>query len=337
MGEMAMNRVRWLLVGAGDIARKRVAAALSGASGSQLLGVCDPRAEAAGEVAARHGATEVFGDLDTALESSAATAAYVATPVWLHVDHARRALEAGKSVLVEKPLGLSAAGCHPLLEAARSAAGAAGCSYYRRLYPAYDHARRLIERGDLGRIVLVRMCYYSWFDPGPDDPKRWRVEREKSGGGPLSDMGTHMFDLLIGLLGMPRRVYARCDNLVHDWEVEDTASITMTTLDGAHVNASFGWCSRTWRHEMEIIGTEAKLCWQPYDSGTVMHTTGREITELRLEPAENVHQPLVQDFVDAMVEGRAPACPLEEAHKTNVLLDAVYESARANREIEIAP
>jgi len=150
-------------------------------------------------------------------------------------------------------------------------------------------------------------------------------------------MGTHMFDVLIGLLGMPGRVFARCDNLVHSWEVEDSASVSMTMADGAHVLASFHWCSRTWRHEMEIVGTEGKLLWHPYDSGSVVYTAGREINDLQMPPAENVHLPLVQDFVDSVAGGRQPACGLHEAMKTNVLLDAIYRSARDNREVVIAP
>jgi predicted dehydrogenase len=193
----------------------------------------------------------------------------------------------------------------------------------------------MIERGEFGRIVLVRMVYFSWFAPEADDPKRWRVLRDRSGGGPISDMGSHMFDVLIGLLGMPVKVYARCANLVHQWEVEDTASIVMELPDGAQVTAVFAWNSKTWRHEFEIVGTEAKVCWHPYDAGQVIKTAGRQVDELALPPAENVHLPLVEDFVRAVLEDRSPVCPLTEAAKTNALLDAVYRSAAAGRETRV--
>ena len=100
-----MDSVRWLLVGAGDIARKRVAAALAGAADSEIVAVCDMVEENAGALASEYGLSEVFGDLDEALEKTSADAVYVATPVWLHVRHAVQALEADKHVLVEKPLG----------------------------------------------------------------------------------------------------------------------------------------------------------------------------------------------------------------------------------------
>ena len=95
------------------------------------------------------------------------------------------------------------------------------------------------------------------------------------------------------------------------------------------------WNSKTWSHEFEVVGTEAKIKWHPYDSGKVLQTVGREQELLDLPNAENVHAPLVQDFVEAVVSGREPAVPLAEAAKTNHLLDAVYRSAAAGEEITL--
>ncbi len=328
-----MDNVRWLLVGAGDIARKRVAAALAGAVNSELVAVCDMVQENARALASEYDLSEVYADLDEALAKTSADAVYVATPVWLHVPHAVQALEADKHVLVEKPLGVTGEECASAIEAAERSDRLAGCSYFRRLFPAYLQAREMIRNGEFGQVLLVRIVYFSWFSPADDDPKRWRVFRERSGGGPISDMGTHMFDVMIGLLGMPVSVYARCENLVQKWDVEDCASIVMKLDNGALVTASFSWSSQTWRHEFEIVGSEAKVYWHPYDSGEVVKTVGRQVDTLDLTPDDNVHGPVVQDFVDAVRDGRQPVCPLGEAAKTNALLDAIYRSAAEHREV----
>ena len=328
-----MGKLRWLLIGAGDIARKRVAAALAGAVDSEIAAVCDVRAENAQSLASEYGVAEVFSDVDEALEKASADAVYAATPVEFHVPLAVRALESGRHVLVEKPLGVNGDDCARAVAAAEKSDRVAGCSYFRRKFPAYIQAQEMIEKGEFGQVVLVRMVYFSWFAPTPDDPKYWRVIRAKSGGGPISDMGTHMFDVMIGLLGMPSSVYAKCENLVHRWDVEDSASIIMKLPDGAQVTASFNWNSETWRHEFEIVGTKAKIYWHSYDSGEVVKTVGRQIDILDLAPAENVHLPIVEDFVQAVKEGRQPACPLAEAAKTNALVDAIYKSAAENREV----
>jgi len=327
--------VRWLLAGTGDIATKRVAPALASLERAELAGVCDVVPERASEIAEKFGVEETFFDFDEALKNTRANAVYVATPVALHADFAVKSLEAGKHVLAEKPLGVCAGDAERAVRAAEGHKLKAGCSYYRRFYPCYRHAADMLKNGEFGQIVLVRMTYFSWFNPEADDPKYWRVVKAKSGGGPLSDMGTHMFDVLIGLLGLPRRVYARARTLVQPYEVEDSAVILMELEDGADVVASFNWNSKTWTHEFEIIGTEAKIKWHPYDSGEVLRTVGRDIREMNMPNAENVHAPLVEDFVQAVVDDRDPAIPLGEALKTNVLLDAVYESARAGREVTL--
>ncbi|OGD22876.1 MAG: hypothetical protein A2W03_06115 [Candidatus Aminicenantes bacterium RBG_16_63_16] len=327
------DTTNWLLVGAGDIAGKRVAPALAASGG--LVAVCDVVRERAEQTAARHGAPEVYHDLDEALTGTSAEAVYLATPVFLHARQARQVLESGRHVLVEKPLGLDAADARQAVEAAQRTGLAAGCAYFRRCSARYAQAKQMIDRGEFGRIVLVRLTYFSWFNPAPDDPKYWRVVPSKSGGGVLADMGSHMFDTLIGLLGMPAKVYAETKTLVQPYEAEDSAAILMELPGGAPVVAGFGWNSRTWAHEFEIVGTEAKLKWFPYDSGKVIKTVGREIQELEVPNPDNVHQPLVEDFARAVRDGATPAAPLAEALKTNILLDAIYRSSREGKEIRL--
>ena len=327
------QRVDWLLVGAGDLAGKRVASALATARPGRLVGVCDVAAERAEALAGQFQAAEVFTDLDAALGQTSANAVYLATPVHLHASQAACVLASGRHVLVEKPLGVDAADAARAVKAAEGKDLRAGCAYYRRTMPRYEQARQMLAAGEFGRVVLVRMTYFSWFNPPADDPKYWRVVRAKGGGGPLADMGSHMFDVAIGLLGMPRTVYARAKTLVQPYEVEDSAVILMELADGAPVVASFAWNSRTWSHEFEIIGTEAKVKWHPYDSGPVVKTVGRDVQQLDLPNDDNVHAPLVADFVDAVLTGRNPVAPLAEAAKTNLLLDAVYRSAEQNAEV----
>lgn len=328
------DKLKWLLVGAGDIAGKRVAPAL--AASGELVAVCDIVRERAEQTAGQFGAREVYSDLEEALAGTSAEAVYLATPVFLHARQAREVLESGRHVLVEKPLALNAADALQAVEASRANPKlAAGCAYYRRLSARYVHARRMIESGEFGRIVLVRLLYSAWFNPEPNDPKFWRVIPARSGGGVLADMGSHMFDVLIGLLGPPVRVRAETKTRVQPYEAEDSAVVQLELRDGTPVQAAFGWNSRTWAHEFEIVGTDARLKWSPYDSGKVTKTVGRETAELVLEDPANVHQPLVEDFARAVRTGGLPAVPFAEALKTNILLDAIYESSRRGKDVRL--
>jgi len=330
-----MKKIKWLLVGAGDIARKRVAPALAGVATSEIESICDINPESAESLASQFNCKNIFTDFKEALLKSDTDAVYIALPVYLHIPMALEAINSKRHILVEKPLGLNTEECKVLLNAVEKKGVKAACAYFRRFYSRYIYTKKMIEKGEFGQVVLIRMLYYSWFNPSKDDPKYWRVVRTKSGGGVLSDMGTHMFDVLIGLFGLPVSVYARCENLVHKWDVEDSAVMIMKMSNGTLVTASFNWNSQVWRHEFEIVGTLAKINWLPYDSGPVVKTVGRNIENLELPSAENVHLPLVDDFVNAILEEREPLCSLSEAVKTNILLDAVYRSAKENKEVRI--
>jgi predicted dehydrogenase len=331
---MSTSTLRWGVVGTGDIAHKRVMPAIEAEPRSKLVAVCDTVAERAQAAAAPRGA-RAFTSLDEMLRATDLDAVYLCTPVSLHVPQAIAALRAGKHVLVEKPVALS----HPeaktlVVEAARSDRKC-GVAYFRRFTPKYTMAREMLAKGEFGKVVLVRLTYFSWFNPSPDDPKYWRVVPERSGGGPISDMGTHMFDVLVGLLGMPETVFAKAETLVQPYAVEDASVALFTMPGGAQVLASFHWSSKTWSHEFEIVGTEAKVKWHPYDSDSVLKTVGRDTVEVSTPNAKNVHAPLVADFVSAVIENRDPAVTAAEAAKTNAVIDALYRSARERREVRL--
>jgi predicted dehydrogenase len=331
---MSGHEVRWLLVGCGDIAHKRVAPALHRTPNSRLMAVCDRVEARAGVIASEYGGGKVYGEYEAALADPGVDAVYVATPVHLHEPIARHALATGKHVLVEKPLGVDRAQADALAGLEAQTTLVTGCAYYRRFYPRFRMLREMVDAGKFGRVVLVRMVYSSWFDPKADDPKSWRVQNRLSGGGPTADMGTHMFDLMIGLFGMPVSVSAMTATLDRNWDVEDSSVAVMRLANGALGTFSFHWNSKPWRHLFEVTGTEARVLWDPFDGGQAIQTVGRNTQVMSMPDADNVHQPLVEDFVNAIREGRQATVTFAEAAKTDRLLAGIYRSARERRELE---
>lgn len=328
-----MKKLRWLLVGTGDIANKRVAPAIKSEKRSELYAVMDISKERVNNFAKRYSATRVYTDFEKAISDKLVDAVYIATPIFLHKEQSIKALKAGKHTLCEKPLALNVKEAEEIVRTAANTDKNFGVSYFRRFYPRYQMAQEMLKKDQFGQIVLVRMTYFSWFNPPRDDPKYWRVIPEKSGGGPISDMGTHMIDVLIGLLGMPKTIYAKVDTLTHHYKVEDSASIIMTLKNGAYVVATFNWNSKTWSHEFEIIGTKAKVKWHPYDGLKIVKTVGKEVTEINMPNHHNVHYPLIEDFVSSIFEKRKPLITAEEAFKTTRVVSAIYESANKNKEV----
>ena len=315
--------IRWGLVGYGDLADKRVAAALQEAPGSSLSSVWGRDPAKAAAFARNHGIPKVHGDLDS-LCGSDIEAVYVCTPPDSHADYALAAIAAGKHVLVEKPMAASTADCRRMIDAARRKGVVLGVAYYRRAHPKMLKIRELVRQGILGSPTWVNIACHAWFDPAPDDPKHWRVEKARSGGaGALADVGVHRLDLLEYWLGPAKVVFRDLHRLVHAHDVEDGASIVLRLAGGAPVHAYFSWNSRTWMDRFEITGSEAKLIADPLDSASLAVVRGRSREELSIEPPANAHLPCVGDFVAAVREGRAPLCDGAGGLRVNQLLDDI--------------
>ena len=176
-----MRAVGWGLVGCGDIAAKRVAAALGQAEGSALVAVARARAALAAEFAERHGARRWHADWRDVLTDAEVDAVYLATPVRLHAEQAIAAAEAGKHVLCEKPMALDPAECERMIAAARAHGVRLGVAYYRHHYPVVARLRELLASGEIGEPVLAQAQAFEPFDPGPDHPRAWLDAPERVG------------------------------------------------------------------------------------------------------------------------------------------------------------
>ena len=222
--------IRWLLLGYGDLAEKRVASALQEAKDSELIAVWGRNAQRASAFAGRHQIPQSFGgdeQLHEALARKDIDAVYVCTPVYSHSEYSILALEQGKHVLCEKPLGMNWGQCKDLIELAESKGKKLGVAYYRRCYPKHQYIREMIRSGELGKGVLVSMEHYCWYCPVLDDAKYWRVQPEKSGGGVSFDVGSHRLDLLSYWFDNVKVIYAEAENKAHDYPAEDTATFLL--------------------------------------------------------------------------------------------------------------
>ena len=146
-------------------------------------------------------------------------------------------------------------------------------------------------------------------------------------------MGSHRFDLLIDLLGMPTHVWAATATLAHSYEVEDTATVFLRFDNGAQCASTWGWSSQTWIDHLALIGTQGKIILEPVDSPHLTLLVGKGRSQERFDEQlplpDNVHLPMVQDFVDAVLAGRAPVEQGAEGEKVNRILAAVDESAQS--------
>jgi len=302
-----MGVVGWGLVGCGDIAAKRVAAALGQAEGSALVTVARARAGLAAEFAERHGARRWHADWRDVLKDAEVDAVYLATPVRLHAEQAIAAAEAGKHVLCEKPMALDVASGERMLAAARAHGVRLGIAYYRHHYPVIARLRELLASGEIGGPVLVQVQAFEPFDPGPDHPRAWLMRRSESGGGPMADFGCHRIEVLLDLLGPVVGVQGFPDNVrFREREVEDTCVAHLRFRSGAVAVLGVTHAAHEPRDTLELFGTRGSAHASVLNQGGLRVVTATGAREERHPPHPNLHLPLVEDFVAAVREGREP-------------------------------
>ncbi len=280
--------MNWLVIGIGDITKRRVIPAIQAEPRSQLYGVVtsDP-------AKATPYKTRVFKALDEALADPQVEAVYVGTPVFLHAPQTIQAFKAGKHVLCEKPLAMNEAEARSMVQVAEKAGKLFGVAYYRRFYPKIQRAKQLIEAGAIGKPVVAELSNHMWFDG--TGARGWLFDPVKSGGGPLFDIASHRIDVLNFLFGRPASASAQLSNVVHHYAVEDNATVMIEYESGVRGVVDVRWHSKIHRDECRIRGTEGEIEMSPLNGPDLIYPGGRE----SLPAHENFHYPLIENFVDA--------------------------------------
>jgi len=312
--------LRWGLIGAGDIVRKRVAAALRAARASEVVAVSRGRAALAESYAREIGARRWYADWRALVADRDLTAVYVATPVALHAEQTIAAAEAGKHVLCEKPMAMSAADCDRMIAACRASGVRLAVAYYRRFYPAVVRVKAIIASGEIGEPVFAQLNAFEYFNPGPDHPRAWLLDPAIAGGGPMMDFGCHRIEVLLNLLGSVVQSTGLTSNVVFDRAVEDTAAVLLRFASGACGAVVVTHASRERQDTLQVVGASGTIQVDDLNAGTI-RINGRRETH---PPADNVHLPLIEDFIEAVESGRDPAVTGETGRAVAAIEDVIY-------------
>jgi predicted dehydrogenase len=194
--------LRWGVVGTGWIA-ERFVAALQKLTTQQVVAVGSRTAASAREFAGRFGLPHAHGSYEDLVADADVDVVYVATPHNRHHPHAVLALEAGKHVLIEKPITLNAAEAQDLADRAAERDLFCAEALWPLFTPKFDVIRQVLDAGALGEISTVLGSYGTWFDADH------RIQRHDLAGGPLLDLGTYPLSLTGWVLGPPTEVVAR--------------------------------------------------------------------------------------------------------------------------------
>jgi predicted dehydrogenase len=324
-----MASLNWGLIGAGDIASKRVAPALRDLPSCDLVSVSRSRADLAESFANEFGAHKWFADWRDQISDHEIDVLYIATPVYLHAEQTIAAAEAGKHVLCEKPMGLSIRECDGMIAACQANNVKLGIAYYRRFYPAVKRAKEIINSGEIGKVSVAQINAFEFFDPPADDPRRWLLDKTKSGGGPMMDFGCHRIEVLMNLFGRIGSVEGTTSNAAFGREVEDTASALIHFENGCCATITVSHASIEPRDTLEIYGTKGSIHIPFLNKGEMTVLAGGTMRSEKQPTAVNVHEPLIEDFTEAVLNRREPTISGPAGREVNLAIEQIYSSALA--------
>jgi 1,5-anhydro-D-fructose reductase (1,5-anhydro-D-mannitol-forming) len=307
--------LNWLVIGVGDITTKRVLPAILQEPRSRLSGILtrDPAKAVPYGVPA-------WISLDVALTECPCDAVYVATPVRYHAPQTIAALNAGKHVLCEKPVAMNYTEAAEMSATASLTERILGIAYYRRMYPKVNRALELIRQGAIGTPVFAEATSHDWYDPRGSS-RAWLVDPQLAGAGPLLDIASHRIDLMNYFFGPPADATGLLSNAVHDFAVEDNATVLIEYGSGVRAMVDVRWHSRVARDEFRIRGTDGEMDLSPLNSPSLIYPGGRE----EIPAPDNLHYPCIENFVTSVLDGVQPRSSGDTAMLTDWVSDRVRE------------
>jgi predicted dehydrogenase len=335
---------RFGLIGAG-VAAEIHAAAMRRVPGVEVHAVADAVSERARVLAIRHGIPEVHESGEALAARAPVDAVAVLTPHHLHLPYVLAAARAGRHVLVEKAIAHTVAAADEMIEACRAHGVTLAGIFQNRFTPAARELRDAVSEGVLGRVFFASVTVKEHRSADYFRASPWRGRKAEAGGGVLMIQAIHMIDLLLWVLGMPRRVVAHTRTAVHDVEVEDVA-VGLLEFEGgvtAVLQATTGAMPEQ-PPSVEIHGDRGTATvsgsWGhlAFRLRTAVEPVGDIVPEPRPpEPAVEPYAAQIADFVAAVRERRAPLVDGGEARKALVVVDALYRSASKGEWVTIDP
>lgn len=318
--------IRFALLGTGKIT-ERLVPAIKQTEGASLVAVLSRDAERGEEFLRRHEleGAKAYTDLEALLKTAEVDAVVVATPDGLHVQHAGRALECGKHVLVEKPMTTSASDAEVLGYLAGRQHLRLGVGYHLRHHAGHRKVKELVAEGALGTIRHARI---QWTWSAKDD-ENWRAKGDVGRWWTLAAVGTHCIDLarwLLAPLGEP--LVVRSTLIAPKWGGRDEVASVLLGFPAGAIVEIFVSCLMVSPRRLEITGDDGAILAEgtlgPKGDGTIVVRRASEqgdVSEpLAFEPIDPFRAE-VEDFVASIVEGRQPIATGEDGMANVVLLE----------------
>ncbi len=345
-----MKKLRFGIIGAGGIADRRTLPAMMEADNVTVVAVMEINADNAERLRAKYNAKFAYTTAEELVKNPEVDAVYIASPVVCHAAQAKLAADHGKHILLEKPIAMNSQEGEEVLAycAARGVQVAAG--FMMRFGAHVMAMREAVAAGKIGKVVNGYAQFTCWLPDG-----NWRLDKKKSGGGALMDMGVHCIDLMEYVLGSRvTHVGAFNETLAFTYNVEDTSTVLMRMENGAQcvVQSNFNVPDAAAKWRLEFFGTKGRLMGDSVigqiDGGTLNaifmeDVPGYDAIQNHGEASEvaiegefgNMYRREVESFARSILEGTPLEVPASDAVHVQKIIELAYQSTEENRIFEL--
>jgi UDP-N-acetyl-2-amino-2-deoxyglucuronate dehydrogenase len=343
-----MQRINFALIGAGNIAKIYVNA-FAQIPEARVTVICN-RTESTGRTLAERAGADWTPAYADAVSRADVDVVVIATPSGTHAEIAVAAAEAGKHLLVEKPIDITLPRVDSIIETAERADVILACVFPLRFAAGVHKAKEALDAGRLGRLTLAD-CYVKWYRSHRYYDGSWRGTWALDGGGALMNQSIHNIDLLRWLAGPVKSIIGRTATLAHKMQTEDTASALVTFENGALgviQGATSCWPGDPARVELHgdrgtIVIEEGEIAkWDLQDASPeekeAMLTLEKQDGSGATDPMAigfEMHRRQIVDMIEAIRDGRPPAIQGAEARRSVEIIRAIYQSAELGRAVEL--
>lgn len=334
-----MEKVKVGIVGLGWVAQVVHLPILSKLPEAEIVAVCDRDKNRAHLVAEKFGVKKMYTDIHQMLGLQDIEAVIVSTSTDAHKEATLAALNAGKDVLVEKPIARQYSEAVEMAEASKQYKCKLMVGMNHRFRPDTMILRSFVTEKELGRVFYLKG---GWLRKRSTD-SAWATQKEKSGGGVLMDLGVVMLDMACWTLGYPevRRVSAMHFN--HKTKnVEDTSVVSMAMKNGTVVNLEVSWsaCVPEDVYYFHAYGTEGSASLNPLRIHKDLNGNIVNLAPAKIESPQQLfkrsYENELKHFLAAVRNIHPVISTADEAVQRMKIIEAVYKSVRTGKEVALS-
>jgi len=298
---------------------------------------------ARGQAASKRFGVPWFDDLDQVVRDPGIDAVVVNTPTAQHPRVIKAAVQRGKHIFTEKALAISTTDADEIVTLIKGSTIKFMISLPSRVRSENLFMRHVLDQGWLGKITLMRarVAHMAALDRWFSGPSAWFGDAAQAGGGALFDLGCHTTDIMRWLMGPPKSVIAKVQNLSGAYPIDDNSAAIVEFRSGALGILDTAWVHRAGPNPYELYGTDGYLGYNTGpDAGLTLTSTQLSAQDVQgyIRPVnlpKSLPMPMDQ-WISAILHGTPMAITVEDGRNLTEMLEGIYRAAQSGREYSFA-